>query len=252
MKKAIGAIAMGLLLPMMAAGQSIGIHFPSDRGNAGLDPGEVAGVGGYAQANWNHGDGGAAAGDNAVGTTDAITSPNAGVLTDSNGDTTSVTVDWTSNGTWNTTNGADTPDAKLMNGYADAINDGGEARVTFSNIPYASYDAVVYFGSDGNDRTGALTDGTTTYSYATYSNDPDGSGGFDQADFVLTDVDAGNPQANYAVFTGLSGSSWSVDVLRGSSNSGIHGVQIVNVPEPATCGLLGVAILGLLSRRRRR
>lgn len=245
-------LVFGLITPITSA-QSIGVHFPSDRDtSAGLTPDEVAGIAGAAQSNWNWADGGADAVANASGSTATIASPNAGTLTDSGGTVVGTTVEWTSNGTWNTVNGTSTPDAKLMNGYIDAIGaDAPVSNVTFNDIPYAEYSAVVYFGSDGNGRTGELTDGTTTFSFATFSNDPDASGGFDQSDYVLTSVDTGNPEANYAIFSDLSGPSWSVDVIRGSNNAGIHGVQIVNVPEPATFGMLALAALGLLSVRRR-
>lgn len=209
----------------------LGIHFPSNRDNARLQPAEVAGV--VPQANWNSADGGANSGANANGTTATISLPNAAVLTDAAGAPTGVTVEWSSNGTWNTSNGTATPDAKLMNGYIDAIGGTGSSTVVLGNIPYASYDVVAYLGSDGNNRTAAVTDGTTTYYYNTFSNDPNGGGGFDPGtDYVeATSTDPGNrPQANYAVFRGLSGPSQTLDVIRGSSNSGFHAVQIIGVP----------------------
>ena len=245
-----GLLILGLTAHIASA--QIGIHFPSDRDtSAGLLPDEVAGIAGAAQGNWNWADGGADAAANASGTTADIVSPNAGVLTDGSGAVVGTTVEWTSNGTWNTTNGTATPDAKLMNGYIDAIGaDAPVSRVTFNDIPYDEYSAVVYFGSDGNGRTGELTDGTTTFSFSTFSNDPDGSGGFDQSDYVLTADSTGNPESNYAIFSNLSGSSWSVEVIRGSNNSGIHGVQIV--PEPSTIGMFALAAFGLLVGIRRR
>ena len=39
----------------------------------------------------------------------------------------------------------------------------------------------------------------------------------------------GTPQANYAVFEGLSGDAQTIQIIRGSNNSGIHGIQIVSV-----------------------
>ena len=246
-----------LLWPTVATAQSIGVHFPSDRDTtAGLAPGEMAGIPGSAQANWNYADGGLDDQANASGSTADIVSPNPGVLTLADGTQSGATVEWTSNGTWNTANGTATGDAKLMNGYIDAIGaDDPVSRVSFSGLPdVGEYSAIVYFGSDGNGRTGELTDGTTTYSFSTFSNDPDGSGGFDASDYVqTTDTAMGFPESNYAIFGNLTGSTWSVEVLRGSNNAGIHGVQLIGIPEPAAMSLLlGAAAFGFGFVRRRR
>ena len=236
-RRVIMGLAVGVLcfaLSDVAQAQSIGVSFASNRGNpdAQLLPGERAGV--VEQANWNVNDGGADAQGAANGATADIIGPMAGVLSDSNGAPTGATVTWTSNGTWNTNNGTATPNAKLMNGYIDAIGAADPfATVEIGNIPYDEYSVYVYIGSDGNGRTGAVTDGTTTYSYSTFSNDPDGSGGFDAGDFAeSTDTASGNPNANYVVFSG-SGSTASISIMRGSNNSGIHAIQIVNSGPPA-------------------
>ena len=239
------ALAVMAMLASSAMAQSIGVHFPSNRDNAMLAADEVAGV--VSQGNWNSSDGGADAAANANGSI-------AGAK-DSNGDATTANVEWTSNGTWNTTNGMDTADAKLMNGYIDAVGADGFATISVSDIPYSQYDAIVYFGSDGNGRTGQITDGTTTYGYSTFSNDPNGGGGFDAgSDYIQTmETGDGRPESNYAVFSDLSDSSFSVEVIRGSNNSGFHGIQIVNtVPEPSSMVLAALGLLSLVRLRRRR
>ena len=73
--------------------------------------------------------------------------------------TNGFTVDWSSNGTWNTNNGGADGDDKLMNGYIDAIGGDGAAQVKINGISGAfadGYDLYVYFGSDGNNRTGKI------------------------------------------------------------------------------------------------
>ena len=209
---------------------SVGVHFPSHRDNARVQPAEVAGV--VAQSNWNSADGGAGGADNATGSTVDISLPAAGVLTDSAGSPSPITVTWASNGTWNTSNGTGSPDAKLMNGYIDAIGGGGSSTVSLSNIPYVTYDVIVYVGSDANGRTADVTDGTTTYYYTTFSNNPNGGGGFDPAtDYteITATAPGGRAPGNYAVFRNLSGPAQTFDVIRGSNNSGFHAVQIIDL-----------------------
>ena len=59
-----------------------------------------------------------------------------------------------------------------MNGYIDAIGGDGAAQVKISGISGAAdgYDLYVYFGSDGNGRTGKVAlEGGATYSFNTFS-----------------------------------------------------------------------------------
>ena len=195
-----------------AEGKSLGVSFNSDRGNAEatMSADTVAGV--VPSKGWVSTDGGADAQGGANGSI-----------------TNGVTVDWSSNGTWNTNNGGSNGDNQLMNGYIDAINAGGAAQVKISgiNAEFADgYDLYVYFGSDGNGRTGKVAlEGGATYSFNTFS----AQGGDFPAQYTqTTDEGDGNPNANYAVFEGLSGDAQTVDLIRGSANSGFHGVQIVS------------------------
>ena len=177
-----------------------------------MDADTVAGV--VPSTGWVSTDGGA---DAAAGANGSI----------SNG---GVSVDWTSQGTWNTNNGATNGDNQLMNGYVDAVGGGGASQVAISgiNAEFADgYDLYVYFGSDGNNRTGKvqLVDGAT-YSYNTFSQQ---GGAFPEQYTRTTDEGDGNPQSNYALYEGLSGDAQTVNIIRGSNNSGFHGVQIVKV-----------------------
>ena len=211
-------------------GTKIGINFNSNRGTeAELGPDEIAGLPEVAQLNWNNSGGGADAVAGASGSQADIISPVSGVVVDDSGGDSGVTVDWASNGTWNTTNGFDTPDAKLINGYIDNIGGGGFATIDLKGISFSSYDVYVYFGSDGNGRTGEVESTTAgqTFSYTTDSN----KGAFDpEFDYVLTeDEDGTNPPSNYCVFRDQSSSDFSLQINRGSSNSGIHAIQIVRL-----------------------
>ncbi|MEC9053870.1 MAG: hypothetical protein VX633_01085, partial [Verrucomicrobiota bacterium] len=215
---------LALVLSALAHSQSIGINFNSDRDlGAELAPDEVAGHPDVAQGNWNSTNGGANGDEtNLLGLTP-------GTLVDSDGAPTGVQVTWTSNGTWTTNNGTASGDNKLMNGYID--HTGGFATVEVSNITYTSYDVYVYFGSDGNGRTGAIESTTAgqTFSYTTNSQQ---AGGFPGTYVLTEDEDGGNPVANYCVFRDQTSPTFFAQVNRGSSNSGFHGIQIVSKAPP--------------------
>ena len=135
------------------AQDSIGFSFNSDRDNPAMDETTVAGI--VPSSGWVSTDGGP---DPQGGANGSIS--NSGVK-----------VDWSSNGTWNTNNGVSNGNNQLMNGYIDAIGGGGSAQIIINDINNAftgSYDLYVYFGSDGNDRTGKIElEGGQTYSFRT-------------------------------------------------------------------------------------
>lgn len=140
---------------------------------------------------------------------------------------------------------------RLLNGY---LNSGtgqipAVASITIAEIPYTQYDLIVYFSSDVADRTGTVTNGPTTYSFNTL-----GPASVSAASALLsqtTDTTLSYAtDANYAVFSNLSGTSQTLTTSI-PSFGGIAGFQIVAVPEPSVPLLGGVAVFGLLRRRRR-
>jgi hypothetical protein len=228
------AYALGLTLAGEIAAQnaSIGVQFISGRDlTAALLSTETAGLPAVAQSNWNTTD------SNTSGNTANIAAPTLGSLVDRNGLATPATISWVSQGSWTTANGTAEVDAKLMNGYIDAVGAAGFVTVDFASIPYQFYNVYVYFGSDGNGRTGRIqleqnATPVRTFSYSTFSNLPGGNPGFQPADYTLTENTAtGNPAANYAVFNGIGGPAFTLRILRGSNNSGVHAVQIVETPD---------------------
>ena len=223
----LGCLALRLL-GAAAAAASIGLSFVSNRDlDAALVADEVAGVPEVAQGSWNNTRGGSSAAEGASGTEADIIGPVAGALVDDTGALSGATVSWMSNGTWNASNGTATPDSKLMNGYIDAINEGGYASVVFENLPYGRYDVYVYFGSDGNGRTGQVRSDTAgmAFGYTTASNA--GGGGFQPSNYIQTASTDANPPANWCVFADQTATAFEVHIVRGNMNSGIHAVQIV-------------------------
>jgi hypothetical protein len=239
------AAAAGAAVTPSVLAESIGINFIGGGGGPGNDaadvrslaPTDVAGV--VPSRNWNN-----------------LTGFNAtqGGLLNGSGATTSASVTWATNGVWtahDTPAGA-TPDQILTNGYIDdtTVAPDPPTTINFTGIPFIGpYDVYLYFGSDGNDRTGSATIGATTIFFATNTNP------FDGTFTAATPADDGAADdGEYALFSGVTGSSFNLTVTRISNNVGVHGVQIVGttIPEPATAGLLGFAATTLLALRRRR
>ena len=146
-------------------------------------------------------------------------------------------------GTWN---------KAMLNGYINF----DVTSVELKQIPYPNYDIYIYFGANIAGRQGNVTDGTTTYYFKTYgAASIAGANAIFAPTIQTTDLGSGNVTANYAVFSGLSGSSQTVTVTI-PSFGGISGVQVSGViPEPTTfvLGIAGLAALvGIHWRRRNR
>jgi hypothetical protein len=145
---------------------------------------------------------------------------------------------------------------ELLNGYLNAGPAGWNPPITYSEvaiseIPYSSYDIIVYFSSDVAGREGTVSDGTATYSFNTVG--PASVNGANALFAQTTDTSLSYlTAANYAVFSGLSGASQTVRVqmLENDEWAGIAGFQVVAIPEPTSVVLLVVSGLVTLGRRR--
>lgn len=146
---------------------------------------------------------------------------------------------------------------ELLNGY---LNSGPAAwgpsitnsYFTVSQIPYSVYNIIVYFNADTAGRNGNVTDGTTTYYFSTM-----GSASISGANALFTqttDTTGLFPNADYAIFSGLSGNSQTITANALSGNDqwlGIAGFQVVAVPEPGTLALAAFGGLTMLMFKRR-
>ncbi len=126
----------------------------------------------------------------------------------------------------------------------------GPEVFNISGISYSIYDLIVYFSSDVANRTGTILDGNSgiTYDFSTV-----GQPAISGANAILTqttDTTAANPTADYAVFSGITGSSDTL-TLNIANGGGIAGFQIVAAPEPGTMALAGLGSLALLAWKHR-
>jgi hypothetical protein len=123
--------------------------------------------------------------------------------------------------------------------------------VSLSHISFSLYNVIVYLSSDTDGRTGTVSDGTTTFSFTTMA--VAAVDRYNDSNAILTqttDTGSGNPSADYAVFSGLTGNSQTLTMNIGGG--GIAGIQIVDaVPEPGTMALAALGGMSLLFWRRR-
>lgn len=181
----------------------------------------MAGVGDASAANWNN----SAPDDSTVGQTIMNLADDTGAAT---------TADVVIGGSFNTVGIGGTPgqdadgtyNRNMLNGYVNSGN-GLPGSFALTEIPYEAYDIYVYFASDVNTRTGSVTDGSTTYYYNILDNmitDASGNALFAQ---TTSTTNGAFPEANYAVFSGLTGDSQTISGSTLTDFVGISAIQIV-------------------------
>lgn len=199
----------------------VGIHFvsESDR-NATLATNEVAGV--VPQVRWND--------TFAIRTWQRPTGGKADILTPLTNQlvrsdgliATNLTFNWAADAT-DASDNSGSSDRKLMSGFIRAPRF-GQATLTLSNIPFASYDLYVIAGGSYDGQLGRLRlngDGATDRYFRTTSTAP-------QKDFVEARPGTTN-YANFVLYTNLSGGTATLNVTNMDGWAvGIHAVQIVD------------------------
>ena len=173
-------------------------------------------------------------------------------LIDSAGLPTTLDISYSSYNTWSiqgsapAVDGDGTSNKRLLNGYLNAGPAGWNpsttrSSITLSQIPHGYYDVVVYFSSDQAGREGQVTDGTTTYHFATL-----GAASIAGANATLirtTQTSASAwPSANYAVFSGLIGEDQTVAVQMRDNDEwgGIAAIQVIPQIDPLSLAQLQI------------
>jgi hypothetical protein len=244
------ATAATLWITAASPAQVISINFDgSGPGSPGTRPGpydlaptEVAGA--LPVANWNN-----ALSQN--GTTSNL------ILATGAATTASVTVSG-SNNAWSLPDPVPfTTDGTMMRGYLDSGNT-TTTTVNVSGLPsnFSRYNVWVYFDGDNatNDRVSSFTLGGQTL-FGRDAANVNFNGTFVQVpDTSTTNQQANTPAGNYLVFTGVTGSSFTISTtpafgIRAPLNA--LQIQVAPVPEPGSLTLLGAAAASIWWARRR-
>ncbi len=229
-----GAILASSALRSSAA--VISVNFREDNGNPNqtIAPTTMAGGGaGVSVANWNNVVGGSGSASN---------------LVDNNGNATTASIVWSSGGMWgdgtaNTDADAGIGNAQLIRGYLDDNQgDPDPIVIRLADIPFATYDIVVYFSTDtGGDNYGTITATTADGVF------PGSTSGTKELWGTNPNLDS----TNSLRISGLSGDvTIDAPVRDGDIRHSVAGVQVI-IPEPGAAALLALAGVGLALRRHR-
>jgi hypothetical protein len=242
---ALGALG---LAAQSASAALIGVNFATQRAANAADTNVTGPAGVITQDNWN----------NETGGTQSITQP----LVFSDNTPSGALLTWSSTNTWDVGGTPTNQNANLMHAYLDntlATN----SVATVTNLPSSiagtgttPYSVIVYMAGDTAGRGGSWNiNGTVFSSYV--SKGPSNDGVFVEALPGAAGTGVGATQGNYAVFTGITGTTLTIraqaESIGNNQRLPFDGFQVVTgtVPEPTGVGLLGMAAMGLIARRRR-
>lgn len=150
-------------------------------------------------------------------------------------------ITYSGNNTYTSSSTTNSNDDDLLRGYLDTGGVGHPSTVTITNVPANNLPYTVYLyiaGDTPGGRVGDYEVNGVTLSATQGSGTPY---------MLATPATAGN----YLVFTGVTGNTLTITSGASNFRAPLDGLQIVTVPEPASIGLLSLAGVGLLARRRR-
>lgn len=102
--------------------------------------------------------------------------------------------------------------------------------LAYAQIPYTTYDIIVYVCEEASSPSGALltvTDGTTSYYYESQAADNFNGGTFGQ----ITSTDSGTPDTtgNYVRFSSITGASKTISLTNSVASMTVVGIQLIEV-----------------------
>ena len=239
-------LASAISAPASAASIGVNFEYQATWGSAAnsLLPTDSAGL--VAQQNWNN--------VANIGTGFGTTSGSVGGFQDSNGNATGVSLNWNN---VNNTFVGDAPwniaptsaDESLFYGVIEGMFSVGPSgpNLTVAGVGFALYDVIVYLADS---PAGVTVDGSTLFYDPTI---------FSSVGYVAatSTSSSSTPIATYAMFSGLTSSSFNIDFQKLSGNraavAGFQIVEVATVPLPAALPLflVGLGGLGFASRRRK-
>lgn len=254
-------ILIGLVMVFAVSAANAGsmaLNFSGTAGSSWTISG-TAGAPGYAQAYWT----------NTISDWTGQSSWGAQYnLVDNTGAATGAKMEWyaSSIGTWAWGLPTGNDNVRMMDAGIATVLGTDPIRVHAIQIPYASYDVVVYFTSENtNAYVAKYTVGSTSV-YAQTPAEPHFVNGnvFTEVPTTSTaNLQYNTPAGNYIVFKGLAGSTLDITAeaiwagtnvytgANGVAYASISGFQIIETPEPATLTLLGMGLLSVLKRNRK-
>ncbi len=158
-------------------------------------------------------------------------------LPDLLGDNTGGALTTASVTSWAGGNGAGQTQAGATNGLGQLFSSGLNAQtttthpsmMTISNIPYANYNVYVYFWSGNANGAGSITNGTTTF-FANSINPTANSLPVAYTQAMGTTSGTATPNADYALFTNLTSSTFTATLTESAQTPWISGYEIVAAP----------------------
>ncbi len=185
------------------------------------------------------------------GTTNAHAGTNTGNLLDDAGANSGVSI--SSTGTWgrtfNNSTGFNTGTALFNDSMITNYSDTNTGSITLTGVSYATYDVYVYSSRPFVQEAGFTVGGVSRFLAFDLNAT---SGPLEEGSFATQALAEGSRgTGNYIKFSGVTGSSLTIQAESVGNFMSVNGIQIVQVPEPSSTALLGLGGLALILRRRK-